>query len=118
MEYCPTCRNEWDNELTSCPVCGNDMETDEKQRLNWIVIGTIDDKLSADFAREALKSYEIPAVIISRSGFFGNIGLTLNPFHNTKAVAAFEVMVPEDYADEAAQVLEMVAGARWHRKED
>ena len=117
MEYCPTCRNEWDDALSSCPVCGNDMEAEEK-RPDWIVIGTIDDKLSADFAREALKSYEIPAVIISRSGFFGNIGLTLNPFHNTKAVAAFEVTVPDGYVEEAVQVLEMVAGARWHRKED
>ena len=77
----------------------------------------IEDKLSADFAEETLKSYEIPAVVISRSGFFGTVGLPLNPLYSTKS-PAFEIRVPEAHVNEAAGILDMALGEKWQRKED
>ncbi len=82
------------------------------------MIGTIDNKLAADFARETLKSYDIPAVIISRSGFFGDVGLTLNPFHNSGTVASFEVRVPTSHIEEAVSVVKMIGGDGWHPQEN
>ncbi|MCB2231244.1 hypothetical protein KQH82_11055 [bacterium] len=90
---------------------------DENRNVKWILLGMIEDKLSADFARETLITYNIPAVVISKSGFFGNIGLPLNPFYNANAGSTFEVSVPAEFAEDAAHILDMVVGEKWQRKE-
>jgi hypothetical protein len=82
-----------------------------------VILGTIKDKISADFAKEALKSYEIPVVVFSRSGFFGNAGLPLNPIYSSRT-AAFEISVPVRFAEEATDILDMTLGSRWSRKEN
>jgi len=112
---CPNCHKDWAPELSNCPVCGIDLESEESHR--WMVLGEIDNKLAADFARETLKSYNIPAVILSKSGFFGTVGLTLTPFHNATQSGAFEVSVPEPFAEEAAELLTMAVGDAWRRVE-
>ncbi|UCD65125.1 MAG: hypothetical protein JSW34_06765, partial [Candidatus Zixiibacteriota bacterium] len=71
---------------------------------------------SADFARETLAGSGIPTVIFSRSGFFGNIGLPLNPFYRP-GHAAFEISVPEEFAQEAQELLDMTLGDKWQKKE-
>ena len=115
MAYCPVCKAEVDVDVANCPICGH--ELDEAKEAKWVSLGEIEDKLSADFAKEVLTSYNIPVVIFSRSGFFGNIGLPLNPFYKPGS-AMFEVSVPEDDSEEALEVLKMTLGDRWHRKED
>jgi hypothetical protein len=102
-------------DVQSCFVCGHDPEKTTSDDEDWLVLGIIDDKVHADLARETLKSCNIPAVVISKSGFFGNIGLSLNPFY-TNSSAAFEVSVPQNFADEAANVLESTVGEKWHRQ--
>ncbi|MGH8015279.1 MAG: hypothetical protein ACREBV_03725, partial [Candidatus Zixiibacteriota bacterium] len=79
-------------ETQTCYVCGSDLKADTAEVGDWTLVGIIDDKLHADLAVEALKSCKIPAVVLSKSGFFGNIGLFLNPFY-TNASAAFEISV-------------------------
>lgn len=76
------------------------------------MLGTIEDKLSADFARETLASYEIPAVVISRSGFFGTIGLPLRNFYSGE-LGLWELSVPSEFADEAQGIVTMILGAKW-----
>lgn len=115
MVSCPSCHKDWAADVTSCPVCGVDLETEERD--NWIVLGEIDNKLAADFARETLTAYDIPAVVLSKSGFFGNVGLTLTPFHNARQSGAFEVSVPESFAEEASEILTMAVGEAWRRME-
>ncbi len=101
-------------DATSCYICGH--ELNESEDLDWITLGAIEDKFSADFAKETLASYEIPAVILSKSGFFGNIGLPLNPFYKT-GTALFEVMVPKEFIQEASDILDMTLGEKWQRKD-
>ncbi len=115
MANCPVCKAEVDDDAANCCICGHDL--DEAEAVKWIILGEIEDKFSADFAKEVLASSEIPVVIFSRSGFFGNIGLPLNPFYKPGS-ALFEVSVPEDHSEEASEVLSMTLGDRWHRKED
>lgn len=115
MAFCPVCKAEWQRETTACPICGADLPQ-ASDDAEWRLIGEIEDRLSADFARETLATYEIPAVIVSRSGYFGQIGLTLTAFYSGKA-ALFEVRVPAGYEDEAVEVLEMTLGEKWHRKD-
>ena len=115
MAHCPVCKAEVDDDAESCCICGH--EFDEAEEAKWVILGEIEDKLSADFAKEVLVSCKIPAVIFSRSGFFGNVGLPLNPFYKPGS-AMFEVSVPEEYSEEASEVLKMTIGDRWHRKEN
>ena len=118
MAYCPACKTDWENDVTECPVCGAELSTNNNDGVDeWVLLGMIEDKLSADFAEETLKTYEIPVVIISRSGFFGNIGLPLNPLYSTKS-PAFEIRVPASHTKEAVGILDMALGEKWQRKED
>lgn len=98
-----------------CYVCGSPVVSDDEA--GWILVGIVEDKVFADLARETLKSCEIPAVVISRSGFFGNVGLPLNPFYKPKS-AAFEISVPAVYREEATEVLDATLGDKWQRKEE
>jgi hypothetical protein len=112
--YCQECNAELKNGTTTCYVCGKDIVEEENNE--WILVGMIEDKISADFAHEALESYGVPSVVISKSGFFGNIGLPLATFH-TPGVGLFEISVPENFAVEAANILDMVLGEKWQKKE-
>ena len=114
MAICPACKAEIDDDSSTCYICG--YELDEEQEVNWVVIGEIEDKFSADFGKESLSSSEIPSVIFSRSGFFGNVGLPLNPFYKPGS-ALFEISVPEEFIEEASEILQMTLGKKWHRKE-
>ena len=114
MANCPACKTEIDDDASTCCICGYELDQDRK--VKWTIIGEIEDKLSADFGKEALTTSEIPAVVFSRSGFFGNIGLPLNPFYKPGS-ALFEISVPEEFIEEASEILEMTLGEKWHRKE-
>lgn len=116
MVYCPECKSELKPDAEDCPICGHELESDLVSDKGWSVIGSIDDKISADFAIEALRTYDIPAVAISRSGFFGNAGLPLNPFYASRG-AGFEISVPDSFHPEAMEILKMIAGDRYHPKE-
>ncbi len=101
--------------VQSCYVCGSDPKAASAVDDEWVTLGIIDDKLHADFAEETLKSCKIPAVVLSKSGFFGSIGLFLNPFY-TDTSSAFEISVPSQYLEEATDVLDMTLGNKFHRK--
>ena len=114
--YCPVCKSELSGDLQTCYVCGSDPKNSESETKEWVMLGIIEDKMLADLGLETLKSCDIPAVLFSKSGFFGNIGLPLAPFHSNSS-AGFEILVPQEYADQADETLEMTLGEKWHRKE-
>ena len=118
MTLCPVCKTEWDDSMTECPVCGHEIgsEQAEADSATWVLLGYIADNVSADYAREVLKSYEVPVVVISKSGFFGKAGLMLHSFYGSGA-QLFEVMVPSDYVEEATGLIDMCLGDKWRRKE-
>ncbi len=113
--YCPVCKRELSKDVQTCYVCGSDPNAEPLVDDEWVILGIIDDKLYADLAEETLKSCKIPAVVLSKSGFFGNIGLFLNPFY-TNSTSAFEISVPSEYLEEATNVLDMTLGNKFHRK--
>ncbi len=101
--------------MQTCYVCGRDPKSVFAVDDEWVILGVIDDKLHADFAEEMLKSCKIPAVVLSKSGFFGNVGLLFNPIY-TNTTPAFEISVPRQYLEEATDVLDMALGNKFHRK--
>ncbi len=116
MAFCPVCKTEWEDGVTECPVCSRELGKSEAEQSEspWVLLGFIADNISADYAREVLKSYEIPAVVISKSGFFGQAGLTLTGFYKAGS-QLFEVSTPEECVEEATGVLDMVLGDKWQR---
>ncbi len=114
MASCPGCKAEWPDNVTECPICGREIAEGEREA--WVLIGFADDKLSADFAKETLSTYEIPVVVVSKSGFFGNVGLTLTEFYSGKS-GQFEISVPSSHVEEAIELLTMTLGTKWQRKE-
>jgi len=116
MPYCPRCKEDFEGDLTSCPKCGYDFDAEENgiEKQGWVMIGKIMDKTSSDYAVETLKSYEIPAAVISESGFFGQAGLNL-PSLTGKGLGQFRVYVPEDKREEAESILDMILGGNWEK---
>lgn len=80
------------------------------------MLGTIEERPFADLARETLKSQDIPAIVISRAGFFGNIGLPLNPIFGGGKPGVFEISVPLSFVKEAAELLDMTLGDKWQKE--
>ncbi|MCK4607022.1 MAG: hypothetical protein KAU35_06985 [candidate division Zixibacteria bacterium] len=83
-----------------------------------MVLGCVDGKAFADLARGVLESVGIPVVVVSGSGFFGDIGLPLNPVFDPKLSCSFEISVPAAHRSEAAELLDMTLGDKWKRKTD
>lgn len=114
MGYCPKCENEYDDSVSECPICHHELET-EKSDNEWVMIGSVEDKMSADFARAVLTSYDIPSVVISKSGYFGQVGLTFNTFYKS-GTAMFEISVPAEHTEDAVEIVVMAVGEKWHKE--
>ena len=114
MASCPECKASIEAGETRCHVCGAQIDAASQR---WVLLGTIEDKISADFAQETLRSYDIPVVVISRSGFYGNIGLPLPEFFASHP-GTFEISVRADDVEEAVDLLDMTLGDRWQRKDN
>ena len=103
--------------MSECPICSGefaDESTDAKSG-GWVLLGYVGDKLSADYARETLASNDIPAVIISKSGFLQS-GTILPHFFKPGAPLC-EISVPTVCVEEAIEIMDMILGDNWQRKE-
>ncbi|UCD16588.1 MAG: hypothetical protein JSV44_08995 [Candidatus Zixiibacteriota bacterium] len=122
MPYCPRCRETFSGDLSSCPRCDYEFEGSEatpdgsEDGSPWVLIARINDATSANFAKETLQSYDIPAVLFSESGFFGQAGLNL-PQAYGKQTGQFQVHVPRTYKEEAEDILTMILGDKWEKPE-
>lgn len=92
-------------------MCGSEIS---EQEIKWVVVGYVENSASAGLVEETMKSCNIPAVVISKSGFFGNAGLPLNPLFSS-ASAQFEIKVPSTFVEEATEVLDATLGENWNR---
>lgn len=78
----------------------------------WTVIGSASDKLMADHILDALRSDGFKAVLKNRSGYFGDVGLTLTSVFGS-AEGAYEILTPTDQAGNASEIAEMIGGDSW-----
>jgi hypothetical protein len=79
----------------------------------WVVIGFVSDRVMADFVINSLRSYEIPAVLNSKSGFFGTVGMTSVELPFSGGTGAYEILTIAEKAEEACDIAGMVGGDKW-----
>ncbi len=111
---CPECNAELERAGADCGVCGWEMSSEAQSE--WKVIGAVEGKAFADLAHATLDSMDIPNTVISKSGYFGNVGLTLTPFFGQESSPHFEVSVPVGFAVEANDALSVTLGTKWKEK--
>lgn len=119
MSYCPNCNEDFDSDLLNCPKCNADLNGgfDDSTKTNnegWVVIGHVKDQTTADYVRETLESYDIPGVLFSESGFFGQAGLNL-PSPSGKHIGTFRIQVPADLVKDAINIMNMILGDSWEK---
>ncbi|MDF1544832.1 MAG: hypothetical protein P1R58_06980 [bacterium] len=114
---CPKCKSELSEGATSCFVCNTKIGDGAEAGRAWSLAGYIGDKITADFANETLLSFEIPSVVISKSGFFGNAGLALTSFFGDSD-QLFEISVPSHLVEEATEILNNTLGSGWRSARD
>lgn len=107
---CPKCQSNLEQQAVECRVCGWEKDSDQQQQ--WVDIGAVESKMLADLAHETLASLQILAVVISRDGFLGNTGLSLNPFFKS-GHTGFVVKVPAGLAVEANDAMVSTLGDQW-----
>jgi len=110
MVYCPECEKEFEDGLSECPICGAELI----EKSDWVIVGRVKDQTSSDYARETLESYDIPAVVISESGYFGQVGLNI-PAPSGANIGLFQIHVPGDRLEEAIEILDMILGDSWEK---
>ena len=118
MAYCPKCRYEYEARVLLCPDCNEalvDQLPPEKTAAvvpddSWIVVGGVASETKSEIARGSLDSSNIPSVILSSTfGAYGK-GMDLHFGLANAPGAGNIIMVPREYREEAALILEAVLG--------
>ncbi|MCP4703582.1 MAG: hypothetical protein GY865_03150, partial [candidate division Zixibacteria bacterium] len=89
MSFCPKCRYEYNAGIIICPDCDeqlvdilpektennkNSSEIDDMGYDNWVKIAKLNSQAYATMINDGLKSKNIPVVILSGAGHFGQTG--------------------------------------------
>lgn len=116
MPSCPVCNIEITDDLQVCPVCSHDFTANSAEIGDWVVLGSFKDQMSAELARESLVNADIPAVLFSKSGFLGAVGLPMNPIYSTQK-GAYEISVLKSFQEDATELLNAILTDNWYPNE-
>ena len=129
MPFCPKCRYEYKPEISICPDCNEYLvstlpekneeisEIDNMGYDNWVRIGRLTSQAYANMINEGLHSKNIPVIILSGTGHFGQTGqMGTSSFRPIDG--GFSVMVPEEFAVDANYEAEIILGDDWIKSRD
>ncbi len=85
-----------------------------QERDDWVQLARVGSHEYAEMVAEALKSKDIPVVILSGAGYFGQLG-QLGPSSSRPVGGAFSILVPKDYVVDADREGEMILGDDWKK---
>jgi hypothetical protein len=124
MPFCPKCKYEYEPGVSVCPDCNETLidhlpeeniikaNTDKINYEDWVKIGRLTSYQYAEMILEGLRGKEIPAVILSGTGHFGQTGqLGVSSFRPIDG--AYSVLVPKDFVDDANLEAESILGEVW-----
>ena len=131
MPFCPKCRYEYNPEVSICPDCSeylvaklpeidaSNSEIDDMGYDNWVKIGRLSSQAYANMINDGLQSKNIPVVIISGAGHFGQTG-QMGTSSFLPVGGGYIVLVPEEFVEDANHEAEIILGDEWtaSREED
>jgi hypothetical protein len=121
--FCPECRYEYKTGVTTCPDCGatmvatlpeKDPENEAARYQNWVHVARLTSSISAQMLLDVLRSKNIPAVILSGSGHFGQTG-QMGPSSFRPIDGAYSLMVPQEFVSDADAEAEALLGDEWKK---
>ena len=125
MPFCPKCRYEYKEGIATCPDCEEalvaalpmaeeDSADEEIVYEDWIPIARLTSHDLAEMLEEGLRAEKIPAVVLSSTGHFGQLGqLGVTAFRPVGG--AFSLMVPREYATAADRAAAVILGDQWEK---
>ena len=124
MPYCPKCRYEYNPEISICPDCEehlvdilpekyeNDSEIDKQGYDNWVKIARLTSQAYANMINDGLQSKNIPVVILSGAGHFGQTG-QMGTSSFFPVGGRYLVLVPEEFVEDANNEAVSILGDEW-----
>ena len=116
--FCPKCRYEYEPHVFTCPDCGEKLvvtlpeEETEPQYENWVELVHLTAKMSADMVVEVFRSKDIPVVVLSEAGYFGQTG-QMGPSAFQPIAGFYSILVPEEFASDADNEGAALLGDEW-----
>ncbi len=124
MPFCPQCRYEYEIGIRECPDCGAklvdrlpDIEAeaaDKPEYENWIPLASLTSQQIAEMVLESLRVKDIPAVIHSGVGYFGQAG-SMGTSLYAPVGGAYILLVPEEYIEDADAEGRLILGDDWDK---
>ncbi len=126
MPFCPECRYEYKAGIITCPDCdeelvaelpveiGDESIYDSEKYQDWVQLARLTSHEYANMIVEVLHAKEIPAVVLSGGGHFGQLG-QMGPSSFRAVGGAFSLMVPKEFVVEADREGEMILGEDWKK---
>jgi len=118
LGFCPVCKYEYQVDLMVCPDCNKELveqlPAGNAAAVNpdhsWVIVGGVMNPMNFDIAKGSLDSNNIPSMILSSS--FDTTGLTamLRSKKSVSVKGSNVIMVPREFEEEAALLLEMILG--------
>ena len=118
--FCPKCRYEYEPHIFTCPDCGEKLvatlppeDADQGPTYdNWVELAHLTSKMSAEMVVDVFRKKDIPVVVLSEAGFFGQTG-QMGPSAFQPIAGFYSVVVPEEFAEEADSEGEALLGEEW-----
>ncbi len=120
MPFCPKCRYEYNPEIATCPDCNERLVTslpaeEESAEViyeDWTQVARLTSPQYAEMLLEALQAKDIPIVIQSGSGHFGQVG-QMGMSALAPIGGGYSVMIPRTFVAEADREATALLGDVW-----
>lgn len=126
MPFCPVCKYEYNVECSTCPDCEERLvaelppesetsqEVPEDKYKDWVPMARFNSDMTAEMVLETLRMNDVPAIIVSGAGHFGQTGQMgislLQPVGGN-----YTLMIPHDRVAETDEICQAILGEEWQK---